>query len=209
MKANVELSLLCALCRTARDWFWSKEEAGKFYVNRDLFHLKMAERNEAIMFSVPPLSPGDYSPLPASAGLNLMEDYSPLPASAGLNLMERVCASVHCGLVDTLLANTSFLEKRFLQVLRDWQSESDPNSALPSMAMSLLQRLDSLSRAGRITQKQDDRRVAILLRCLSQARALITPRDQASGCLYFLISYRLYIFRFYFRRLYFLLKCIL
>ncbi len=163
----LKLCFYCALCRTVLDWFLSKEEAGPFYVNRDLFHLKMAERNEAIMFSASPLSPGDYSPL---------------PASAGLALMERVCASVQCGLADTLLANASFLEQRFLQLARDWQSEVNPDPALASSALSLLQRLDSL--AGRLEQKQNDRRVSILLRSLSQARACFTPADQASGCLF-------------------------
>jgi hypothetical protein len=168
------------LCRTVRDWFLSKEQAGEFYVNRDLFHLKMAERNEAIMFSAPPLSLGDYSPL---------------PASAGLDLIERVCASVHCGLTDTLLANASFLEQRFLQLSRDWQSEANPDPALASSALSLLQRLDLL--AGRLEQKQDDRRVAILLRCLSLAPAVFTP--QASYCFYVSIRYWLGILRCFFR----------
>jgi hypothetical protein len=163
--------LLCALRRTVRDWFLSKE-AGVFYVNRDQFHLKMAERNEAIMFSAPPLSPGDYSSL---------------PASAGVDLMERVCASVQCGLTASLLANASFLEQRFLQLCRDSQSEANPDPALASSALSLLQRLDSL--AGRLEQNQDDRRVAILLRCLSQARAFFTPADQASFCFYVSIRY--------------------
>ena len=166
------MPLLSSLCRTLRDWFFSKEEAGEFYVNRDLFHLKMAERNEAIMFSAPPLSPGDYSPL---------------PASAGVDLMERVCASVNCGLIDTLLANASFLEQRLLQLSRDWQSEANPDPALASSALSLLQRLDSL--AGRLEHKQHDRRVAILLRCLSQARAVFTTADQASYCFYVSIRY--------------------
>jgi hypothetical protein len=161
------MPLLSSLCRTLRDWFFSKEEAGEFYVNRDLFHLKMAERNEAIMFSAPPLSPGDYSPL---------------PVSAGLDLMERVCASVHCSLTDTLLTNASFLEQHFQQLSRDWQSEANPDPALASSALSLLQRLDSL--AGKVKEKRDDRRVAILLRCLSQARAVFTPPDQASHCFY-------------------------
>jgi hypothetical protein len=164
--------LLCLLCRTVRDWFLSEEEAGAFYVNRDLFHLKMAKRNEAIMFSVPPLSLGDYSPL---------------PVAAGLDLMERVCASVQCGLIDTLLANASFLEQRLLQLGRDWQSEANPDPALASSALSLLQRLHSL--AGSLEQKQHDRRVAILLRCLSQARALFTRADQASYCFYVSICY--------------------
>ena len=163
---------MCALCRTIRDWFLSKEEAGEFYVNRDLFHLKMAERNEAIMFSAAPMSPGDYSPL---------------PIPAGVDLVERVCASVHCGLIDTLLANASFLEQRFLQLCRDWQSEANPDPATASTALSLLQRLDSL--AGRLEHKQDDRRVAILLRCLSQARAIFTPADQASYFLYVSICF--------------------
>jgi hypothetical protein len=164
---------VCAvLCRTVRDWFLSKEEAGEFYVNRDLFHLKMAERNEAIMFSAPPLSPAAYSPL---------------PASAGLDLVERVCASVHCGLIDTLLANASFFEQRFLQLCHDWQSEANPDPALASLALSLLQRLDSL--AGHLEHKRDDRRVAILLRCLSQARVLFKSADQASYCFYVSICY--------------------
>jgi hypothetical protein len=158
--------------RTVRDWFLNSQEAGPFYVDDRLFHLKMAERNEAIMFSAPPLSPGDYSPL---------------PASAGVDLMERVCASVNCGFADTLLANASFLEQRFLQLSRDSQSKANPDPALASSALSLLQRLDSL--AGRLEQKQDDRRVAILLGCLSQARAVFTPAEQASCCFYVSICY--------------------
>jgi hypothetical protein len=150
----------------------NSEAAGLFYLDDRVCHLKMAERNEAIMFSAPPLSPGDYSPL---------------PASAGLDLMERVCASVHCGLTDTLLANASSLEQRFLQLSRDWQSEAKPDPALAFSALSLLQRLDSL--AGRLEQKQDDRRVAILLRCLIQARALFAPADQASYCLHVSICF--------------------
>ena len=176
------MPLLSSLCRTVRDWFFNKEEAGEFYVNRDLFHLTMAERNEAIMFSAAPLSPGDYSPV---------------PASAGLDLMERVCASVHCGLIDSLLANASFFEQRLLQLCRDWQSEANPDPALASSALSLLQRLDSL--AGRLEQKQHDRRVAILLRCLSQARAIFTPADQASYCFFVSIRYWLVILRWFFR----------
>jgi hypothetical protein len=168
--------------RTVRDWFLNSQEAGPFYVDDRLFHSKMAERNEAIMFSAAPLSPGDYSPL---------------PASAGVDLMERVCASVHCGLADTLLANASFLEQRLLQLCRDWQSEANPDPALASSALSLLQRLDSLAR--RLEHKQHDRRVAILLRCLSQARALLTPADQASYCFFVSIRYWLVILRCFFR----------
>jgi hypothetical protein len=132
----------------------------------------MAERNEAIMFLKLPASPGDYSPL---------------PAAMGTTLIERVCRSVQCGLADTLLANASFLEQHFQQLCRDWQSEANSDPALASSALSLLQRLDSL--AGRLEHKQHDRRVAILLRCLSQARAVFTTADQASYCFYVSIRY--------------------
>jgi hypothetical protein len=160
------------------------EAAGLFYLDDRVCHLKMAERNEAIMFFKLPTSPGDYFPL---------------PAAMGTTLIERVCSSVQCGLADTLLANASCLEQLFQQIFRDWQSEVNPDSALASSALSLLRRLDSL--AGHLKQKQDDRRVAILLRCLSQARALFTPPDLASGCLYVLIRYWLKIFRFYSQRI--------
>jgi hypothetical protein len=133
----------------------NSEAAGLFYLDDRVCHLKMAKRNEAIMFVKLPASPGDYSPL---------------PAAIGTTLMERVCSSVQCGLADTLLANASSLEQHFLQLSRHWQSEANADPALASSALSLLQRLDSL--AGRLEHKQDDRRVAILLRCLSQARAL-------------------------------------
>jgi hypothetical protein len=148
------------------------EAAGLFYLDDRVCHLQMAERNEAIMFAKLPASPGDYTPL---------------PAAMGITLMERVCSSVQCSLADTLLANASSLEKHFLQLSRHWQSEDNPDPALASSALSLLQRLDSL--AGRLEQKHDNRRVTILLRCLSQARALFMPADQASGCLYFSICY--------------------
>ncbi len=145
----------------------NSEAAGLFYLDDRVCHLKMAERNEAIMFLKPPASP---------------EDYSPLSAAMGITLIECVCSSVQCSLADTLLASASSLEQHFLQLSRHWQSEANPDPALASSALSLLQRLDSL--AGRFEQKQHDRRVAILLQCLSQARALFTPPDQASGCLY-------------------------
>jgi hypothetical protein len=157
--------------RTVRDWFMNGEAAGLFYLDERVCHMKMAERNEAIMFVEPPAFLGDYSPL---------------PASTGITLIDRVCASVQCGLADTLLANASFLEQCFLQLSRDWQIEADPDPALASSALSLLQRLDSL--AGRLEQKQDDRRVAILLRCLSQARAIFTRPDKASCSLLCSIS---------------------
>jgi hypothetical protein len=142
------------------------EAAGLFYLDDRVCHMEMAERNEAILFVEPPAS---------------LRDFFPLVASTGITLMDRVCASVQCGLADTLLANASFLEQRLLQLSRDWQSEAIPDSALASSALSLLQRLDVL--AGRLDLIRDDRRVAILLRCLSQARALFTRPDKASGCL--------------------------
>jgi hypothetical protein len=164
----------------------NREAAGLFYLDDRLCHLKMAERNEAIMFLQ----------LPASHG-----DYFPLPSAMGITLIERVCSSVKCGLADTLLANASSLEQHFQQLSRHWQSEANPDSTLASSALSLLQRLDSL--AGRLDQKRDDRRVAILLRCLSQARAVFTLPDQVIGCLYFSIRYWLLILRFYFHRIYY------
>jgi hypothetical protein len=150
----------------------NSEAAGLFYLDDRVCHLKMAQRNEAIMFFKLPASPGDYSPL---------------SAAMGTTLIERVCSSVQCGLADTLLANASFLEQLFQQLSRDWQSEANPDPALASSALSLLQRLDLL--AGRLEQKQGDRRIAILLRCLSRARAVFTPADQASGSLYVLMCY--------------------
>jgi hypothetical protein len=155
------------------------EAAGEFYLDDRLFHIKMAERNEAIMFFAPPASTGDFFPL---------------LASAGISLIDRVFASVQCGLADTLLANASSLEQRFLQLSRDWQSVVNPDPALASSALSLLQRLDSL--AGSLEQKQDDRRIAILLRCLSQARAFFTPTDQASYCYCLVLVYKSFFVNF-------------
>jgi hypothetical protein len=140
----------------------NRKAAGLFYLDDRVCHMNMAERNEAIMFTESAASLGNFSPL---------------PAASGISLIERVCASVHCGLADTLLANASFLEQRFLQLFRDWQSEAKPNPALASSALSLLRRLDS--HVGCLEEKQSDRRVVILLQGLSQARAIFTPPQQA------------------------------
>jgi hypothetical protein len=134
-----------------------------FYINDRLFHMKMAERNEAIMFSAPPTSPNDYTPL---------------HPSAGFALMERVCTSVQCGLVDTLLSQASFVQRCFPQLYRD-QFDDNFHSPNASKILSLLARLDLL--AQHLDQKKDDRRATAILRCFQQTRATFTAPDQESG----------------------------
>jgi hypothetical protein len=157
-------------CRTVRDWFLNETEAGVFHIDGRIFHLKMAERNESILFPV--------------------SDSSAVPV--GVSLIERVYAFVQCGLEDKILENASFLEERFLQLTRDREANLDP--AFASKMLSLLERFDVL--VGCLADKKEDRRFNNILRCFRRARAILTPQDQVCTASLQLSSFFLVYHRF-------------
>jgi hypothetical protein len=118
-------------------------DAGVFYIDERMLNLSLARRCEAIMF--PPPAKGEPS---------------------GAFLMDAVAESVKLSFADVLLANASLIDSYFSQLPEHWSADTNVSSRVPS----LVYRLDALCGRLSMAQQEEDRRYAIVRRCLQAAR---------------------------------------